>query len=116
MSPASEEIPREGAGTHKPVHHGRTTEWSIDVTTQQVDAAMVQQKRELAMQFVGGLFNAGAVHIGNQLGLYEAMDGRGPVSSHELAELTNLDERFLREWLYQQAAAEVLEYRGDGRF
>ena len=86
------------------------------MTTQQVDAAMVQQQRELAMQFVGGLFNAGAVHIGNQLGLYEAMDGRGPVSSHELAELTNLDERFLREWLYQQAAAEVLEYRGGGRF
>jgi SAM-dependent methyltransferase len=62
------------------------------------------------------------IHLGDRLGLYEAMDGAGPLTSVELAKRTGLKERWLREWLRGQAAAGLLEYRpgeneGDeGRF
>ncbi|MCP3856332.1 MAG: methyltransferase domain-containing protein [Actinomycetia bacterium] len=49
------------------------------------------------------------VHLGDQLGLYGAMRGQGPMSSDELAVNTGLHERLLREWLYGQAAAGLIE-------
>lgn len=56
------------------------------------------------------------IHIGDRLGLYEALANAGPVSSERLAEMTQLDERLLREWLYGQAAANLLDYHDDGTF
>ena len=38
------------------------------------------------------------------------------MSSAELAARTGLHERWLREWLQQQGAAGLLEYRGEGRY
>ncbi|MEY2452554.1 MAG: hypothetical protein QOD92_2128 [Acidimicrobiaceae bacterium] len=48
------------------------------------------------------------IHLGDRLGLYRALDGAGPVTSSELAERTGLHERWLREWLRGNAAAELL--------
>ena len=61
---------------------------------------------------------AGALaYIGDRLGLWAALAGSGPVTSRELAELTGLHERYLREWLATQTAAEYLVYDPDtGRF
>lgn len=56
------------------------------------------------------------IHLGDRLGLYEAMAGAGPISSVDLASLTGLDERLLREWLLGQAAAHLLERDEAGRF
>lgn len=56
------------------------------------------------------------VHIGDQLGLYKALDGAGPVSAAELAASTGLQERWLLEWLRGQAAARLLEYQDPDRF
>ena len=50
------------------------------------------------------------IHLGHRLGLYRSMAGIGPVSSAALAERTGLDERWLREWLYGQAAAGLLSH------
>ena len=38
------------------------------------------------------------------------------MTSTELAEKTQLSERWIREWLHQQGASGVLEFRGEGRF
>jgi 2-polyprenyl-3-methyl-5-hydroxy-6-metoxy-1,4-benzoquinol methylase len=54
--------------------------------------------------------------LGDRLGLYRVLAGSGAVSSAELAARTGLSERWLREWLNQQGASGVLEYRGDGHF
>ena len=54
--------------------------------------------------------------VGLRLGLYRALKDTGPASSGELANHTGLHERWLREWLHGQAAAGVINYRGDGRF
>ncbi|MEM8903747.1 MAG: class I SAM-dependent methyltransferase [Actinomycetota bacterium] len=56
------------------------------------------------------------VHLGDRLGLYRAMEGRGPITSTELADAAGLDERFVREWLLGQAAADLLVRGDDGRF
>jgi hypothetical protein len=56
------------------------------------------------------------IHLGDRLGLYAALDGIGPVTAGELAARTNLNERWLLEWLRGQAAAGLLEYHREDRF
>src|SRR5436190_11705850 len=57
------------------------------------------------------------VHLGDRLGLYRAMREAGePVTSAELAERTNTQERWVREWAHNQAAAKMIEADADGRF
>jgi hypothetical protein len=63
-----------------------------------------------------GAITAGLVHLGDRLGLYQAMaDAPGPVTSAELAERSGLDERWIREWLHNQAAARLIAFE-DERF
>jgi hypothetical protein len=57
-------------------------------------------------KFVGDLgatVHAGMVVIGDKLGLYKALAEK-PMTSAELATVTDTDERYLREWLSSQAA------------
>ncbi len=49
------------------------------------------------------------VYLGDKLGLYAALAGSGPATSAELGERTNTAERYVREWLEQQAVAGILE-------
>jgi len=65
---------------------------------------------------LGGAMTAGMIYLGDRLGLYAALADAGAVTSEELAAKTGLDERWLREWLFQQGAAGVLEPRGQDRF
>lgn len=48
--------------------------------------------------------------IGDKLGLYAAMDGAGPLTPAELAERTGTTERYVREWLSNQAAGGYVTY------
>ncbi len=57
-----------------------------------------------------------SIHLGDRLGLYRAMAGKGPLGSSELATLSDCDERFVREWLFGQAAANLIQRHGDGTF
>ncbi len=45
------------------------------------------------------------IHLGDRLGLYRAMAGKGPTTAADLAAATGLQERWLLEWLRSQAAA-----------
>jgi SAM-dependent methyltransferase len=49
------------------------------------------------------------MYLGDKLGLYRALADQGPCSSAELSAATGLAERYLREWLEQQAVAGVLD-------
>lgn len=58
-----------------------------------------------------GAFTAGMIHLGDRLGLYRALaEHESPITSHDLAEATGLQERWVREWLYNQAAARLVEF------
>jgi 2-polyprenyl-3-methyl-5-hydroxy-6-metoxy-1,4-benzoquinol methylase len=48
------------------------------------------------------------IHLGDRLGLYQAMAGAGPMTAAQLAAGTGLHERWLLEWLRCQAAARLI--------
>lgn len=57
-----------------------------------------------------GAVTAGMIHLGDRLGLYRTLaTATEPLTSAQLAEHTELDERWVREWAYNQAAAKILE-------
>jgi 2-polyprenyl-3-methyl-5-hydroxy-6-metoxy-1,4-benzoquinol methylase len=61
-----------------------------------------------------GAVTSGMVHLGDRLGLYRGLAGADrPVTSGELAEAVGLDERWVREWAYNQAAARVIHVAVD---
>ena len=54
---------------------------------------------------------AGMIHLGDRLGLYRALAiADGPMTTFELAAETALHERWVREWVANQAAARLVEY------
>lgn len=50
------------------------------------------------------------IAIGYKLGLYEEMKDSGLITSHQLAQKTNTEERYVREWLNNQAAGGYVNY------
>jgi ubiquinone/menaquinone biosynthesis C-methylase UbiE len=59
---------------------------------------------------LGGAASVALVRIGDQLGLYRALQAKGPMTSKEFADATGIAERYGREWLSHQAASGYLEY------
>ena len=58
----------------------------------------------------GAALSSALMYIGQELGLYKAMVAGGPVTSTELAHRTHTVERYVREWLVNQAAGGYVEY------
>ncbi|HEY1509093.1 MAG TPA: methyltransferase domain-containing protein [Solirubrobacteraceae bacterium] len=84
----------------------------------------IEQTRELdidklhefvfrAVGEVGATLNTALVVMGDRLGLYRALAGAGGLSPAELAQRTGTAERYVREWLNQQAAGGYVEYDPD---
>ena len=70
-----------------------------------LDAFVGQVMGDLAATITGLL-----VHIGDRVGLYKAMAGSGPLTPPELAARTGTAERYVREWLSNQAASGYVTY------
>lgn len=68
---------------------------------------------ELALRVVtdmGGAFVMALGYIGDQLGLFKALQAAGPLTSDELASKTDLNERYVREWLRAMVSAQYLDF------
>jgi hypothetical protein len=50
------------------------------------------------------------VLLGDELGLWKAMAGAGPLTAGQLAEKTGTFPRYIREWLSAQAASGYVTY------
>jgi SAM-dependent methyltransferase len=77
-----------------------------------------ERLREFSRRLFGhlnGAVTSALVYLGDELGLYRAL-AAGPATSAELAARAGLAERWVREWLYNQAAAGLLEVEPDERF
>jgi 2-polyprenyl-3-methyl-5-hydroxy-6-metoxy-1,4-benzoquinol methylase len=74
-----------------------------------IDPARLQQKQALIVNYGIGAHVAAMIYLGLELGLYGALR-EGAATPDELTRRTGLHERWLREWLYQQASSRVLEY------
>lgn len=67
----------------------------------------------VASQMSGAVTSA-MIHLGDRLGLYRALAGAAnPMTSAELAAATELDERWVREWACNQAAAKLVAVADD---
>lgn len=70
----------------------------------------VQQLLTQIRRDTGGAFVSGLAYIGDRLGLFAAVARHGPVDSVALAAATDLNERYVREWLKALAAFSYIEY------
>src|SRR5919108_5334195 len=75
-------------------------------TTEQTSStdALVERLFEASI----GTLEIASVHIGGKLGFYRSLAEEGEATPAELAACTGTDERYVREWLEQQAVAGFL--------
>ena len=59
---------------------------------------------------LGGASSVALVRIGDALGLYRTLKTKGAMTTEELAKAANVNPRYLREWLSNQAASNYLAY------
>lgn len=63
-----------------------------------------------AVADIAASYNGIMVSLGHKLGLYRALAGAGPLSAKEVAARAGSAERYVREWLNQQAAGGYVGY------
>ena len=75
-----------------------------------VDPNKLQDFMGKAVGDIGAGMSAALVLIGDRLGLYKALAAHGPLTPTELATHTHTHERYIREWLNNQAAGGYVDY------
>ena len=83
--------------------------------TARIDETKLQAFVNRAMTDLAAGYTGVMISLGRQLGLYDAMVGAGPLSSHEVAARTDCAERYVREWLNSQVAGGYLAYHGSSQ-
>ena len=81
---------------------------TTDIAT--IDEAKLEAFVGQAVVDMGAAISGLLLHIGDRLGLYQAMAGAGPITSATLAQRTGTTERYVREWLGNQAAGGYVVY------
>jgi SAM-dependent methyltransferase len=85
--------------------------------TATIDQAKLEAFVGRAVIDMGAAISGLLLHIGDRLGLYQAMAGAGPITSATLAQRTDTTERYVREWLGNQAAGGYVVYNpADGTY
>jgi SAM-dependent methyltransferase len=77
-----------------------------------VAARGIMNTDELSEHLFGSLLGALdmiTIHIGDQLGLYDLLHRRGPLTADETAEHSGMNARYAREWLEQQCVAGLID-------
>ncbi len=85
-------------------------------TTLTIDRDAEQRDALLGRLFEGaiGTLDVFSIYVGDRLGLYGALADIGKARSTELAAATGTHERYVREWLEQQAATGILQVEDAG--
>jgi 2-polyprenyl-3-methyl-5-hydroxy-6-metoxy-1,4-benzoquinol methylase len=84
------------------------------IDTPRLDEAALEQFVHQAVGDLAASISGLMLHLGDRLGLYRAMAGAGPVTPAALAERTGTHERYVREWLSNQAAGGYVSYDPEG--
>jgi 2-polyprenyl-3-methyl-5-hydroxy-6-metoxy-1,4-benzoquinol methylase len=77
-------------------------------------AAQIEDSRtadalaERLLNSTAGALEMFSIYLGDKLGFYQVISEDGPLTSRQLANRTGTQERYVREWLEQQAAAGFL--------
>jgi SAM-dependent methyltransferase len=83
---------------------------AADLPPGPADDAKLQEFLNQLFTDLGGTMTAAMVLIGDKLGLYKAMADGKPLTATELAKKTGTVERYVREWLGNQAASGYVHY------
>ncbi|MFC6766419.1 class I SAM-dependent methyltransferase [Natrinema soli] len=83
---------------------------TTETKTDPIDEQKLNKLVETSLVDLSATVHAALAVIGDELGLYAALDEAGPLTSAKLAEETNTAERYVREWLRSQAAGEYVTY------
>ncbi|MBF4767124.1 methyltransferase domain-containing protein [Nocardioides agariphilus] len=75
-----------------------------------LDEAALEQFVHQAVGDLAAAISGLMMHLGDRLGLYRAMAGAGPLTAAALAERTGTHERYVREWLSNQAAGGYVSF------
>src|SRR6202171_3108831 len=80
------------------------------MSTAGIDEAKLQACMGQAVTEMAAIISAPLMMIGEKLGLYKAMAHAGPLTPQEVAERSGASERYVREWLGNQAAGGYVTY------
>ncbi|MGD9660262.1 MAG: class I SAM-dependent methyltransferase [Porticoccaceae bacterium] len=83
------------------------------MTTAAFDPSKFEQLQGKVLGDIGGAIGLFMAYIGDQTGIYRALEHRGSCSHSELAKITGVNERYLREWLSANAAFGYVDYNGE---
>ena len=83
---------------------------SAEAVLQQRDAFI-----ERLLQDAAGAFSIFALYLGDRLGFYRGLTETGSSTAGELAARTNTHERYVREWLEQQAVTGTVEVEDESQ-
>jgi SAM-dependent methyltransferase len=86
------------------------TQRRIKMNEAKMEAFVGQVITDMAASMSGVMTN-----IGHKLGLYKAMAGAGPITPAQLAQKTSTHERYVLEWLNNQAAGGYVTYDPSNR-
>ena len=87
-----------------------TNSSSSGINNNNIDEAKLKDFMGKVVNDLGATESTVLVIIGDKLGLYKAMADSKPVTSTELASRTGTTERYVREWLSNQAAGGYISY------
>lgn len=81
-----------------------------DTTGREIDPDKLKMYSFGLFTQLSGAVTAGMLHLGDRLGLFTALASFDePATTQQLADAAGLDERWVREWAYNQAAAKMIE-------
>jgi len=81
------------------------------MTTQMLTTNQAAQRDvfvERLLQSTAGTFEMFSIYLGHRLGLYQALANGQSFTSVELAQATQTNERYIREWLEQQTVVGII--------
>lgn len=82
----------------------------MEATTLTMDTKKVEAFLGRVVTDFGAAFGVTMAYMGDKLGLYKTMAFAGPVSAAELAQRTGSSERYIKEWLINQAAGGYVDF------
>lgn len=81
--------------------------------TEQIDMAKVEAMAGKVITDVAGALSLYMAYLGDQAGVFEALDKLGRVSVGQLAEHTGLNEKYLHQWLGSVSAAGYVTFHAE---
>jgi 2-polyprenyl-3-methyl-5-hydroxy-6-metoxy-1,4-benzoquinol methylase len=83
---------------------------STTLTTRTLDVQRIERFTHQIIGDLGAAMSSVLIRIGDRLGLYRLLGDSVPTTSADLAARADLAERYVREWLHNQAAAGWVTY------